>query len=186
MPVILPEHLFPWLLTYCPQAIPSDDLVSHYWHHMAMQEQIPWVRNVIATGAMYVPIYLWGDDAVYNQRNEKIVAVVCGSWLDERKNSKDTVFPLFTYRSETRLHLAFDEICGTTVHERVSHHPHHKPPKYLPNSGAIAGLRDTSGLHGSSILVALVKRVHASWGSLGIVMWGCGIPQPSVCWNCCG
>ena len=69
------------------------NLVSEYWNHMAMQEQIPWVTNVISTGAMYVPIYLWGDDAVYNQRNEKNVAVVCGSWLDERKKSKDTVSP---------------------------------------------------------------------------------------------
>lgn len=132
MPVVLPEHLFPWLLKFCPQAIPSDDLVSEYWNHMAMQEQIPWVTNVISTGAMYVPIYLWGDDAVYNQRNEKIVAVVCGSWLDERKNSKDTVFPLFTYRSETRLHLAFDEICGITVHERACHQPHQNPQSICP------------------------------------------------------
>lgn len=58
----------------------------------------------------------------------------CSLWelVGWKKNSKDTVFPLFTYRSETRLHLAFDEICGITVHERACHQPHQNPQSICP------------------------------------------------------
>ena len=103
MPLVLPENLFPWILKHKPQVLPSADAVSSYWRHMS-QRNLPWVAQVLETGRYPIPIYLWGDDAVYNERNEKIVAVVCGSWMDDRKDSKDTVFPLFTYRAETRLH----------------------------------------------------------------------------------
>lgn len=97
MPVVLPEHLFPWLLER--GHLPSHDEVSQYWTHMA-EQQIQWVSDVINTGAMQIPLYLWGDDSVFNERNEKLVAVVCGSWLSDTKDSKDCVFPLFTYRYE--------------------------------------------------------------------------------------
>ena len=101
MPVVLPEHLFPWLLKHQEEAIPTDDAVSQYWNHMAMKN-IPGVKRVIETGGDYIPIYLWGDDPIFNERNEKLVSVVCGSWLENRKNSKDTVYPLFCYRNEPR------------------------------------------------------------------------------------
>ena len=99
MPVVLPEHLFPFLLEH--QHLPKGEEVSAYWAHMA-QQNIPWVTEVIKTGCSYIPVYLWGDDAVFNERNEKLVSVVCGSWLENRKNSKDTVYPLFCYRNEPR------------------------------------------------------------------------------------
>ena len=99
--MVLPEHLLPWLLER--DKLPNHDEISNYWNHMAEQD-IPWVTQVVESGGAYVPLYLWGDDSVVNERNEKLVAVVCGSWLDTRKNSKDTVYPLFTYRYESWLH----------------------------------------------------------------------------------
>lgn len=102
MPVVLPEHLFPWLLER--NHLPSSDEISSYWSHMS-EQSIEWVTQVVETGASFVPVYIWGDDAVYNERNEKLVSVVCGSWLDSRKDSKDTVFPLFSYRMEPRQHI---------------------------------------------------------------------------------
>jgi len=98
MPVVLPEDLFCWLAEH--GELPSDDEISEYWNHMAMLQDIPWVSSVISSGAQYVPIYMWGDDSQYNERNEKILAVVCGSSLESRSNSKDTVYPLFTIRME--------------------------------------------------------------------------------------
>lgn len=185
MPVILPENLFPWLLKHQPEAIPSDDSVSEYWNHMAMRQDIPWVREVISTGAMYVPIYIWGDDAIFNERNEKIVAVVCGSWLDERKNSKDTVYPLFTYRVESRLHqVLLEELFGTCLDQ---------PSMTLQICSAFAQLRSYRWAS---------KHFKLSWlqflGGLGIAglcclsdyvcipSRGCGITQPSCWWSCGG
>ena len=101
MPVVLPEHLLPWL--WERGHLPTADDVSEYWNHMAQLPDVPWVTKVIETGCSYVPLWLWGDDSQYNERNEKLVAVVCGSWLANEKNSKNCVYPLFTYRMEPRL-----------------------------------------------------------------------------------
>ena len=125
MPVVLPEHLFPWLLKF--QHLPSSEDISQYWNHMAQLKNIPWVNRIVETGGMYVPVYLWGDDAVYNERNEKLVSVVCGSWLDDRKNSKDTVYPLFTYRYDAWQKLKTTIVFPVTCSLLHKSHPRNYP-----------------------------------------------------------
>ena len=98
IPVVLPEHLFEWLVEH-DQPLPTSEECSEFWSHMA-ERDAPWVGPVIATGAQFIPVYLWGDDAQINERNEKVISVVCGFLTGKRANPKDSIYPLFTIRSE--------------------------------------------------------------------------------------
>ena len=189
MPVVLPEHLFPWLLKHQEEAIPSDDAVSQYWNHMAMKN-IPWVKRVIETGGIYIPIYLWGDDAIFNERNEKIVSVVCGSWLDERKNSKDTVYPLFTYRLEPRMHTTSGVQCSPCF-EKMKH-KFWLVSSHLPAQELSLGFETLQAFmapvswwpwaerSGNRVWnLFLMGQGFANWP------WGGGIPEPTFYWGGC-
>ena len=187
MPVILPEHLFPWLLKHKEESFPTTEEVSEYWHHMA-QRPIHWVRHVIESGAMSIPIWLWGDDAVFNERNEKILSVCCGSFLENRTNSKDTVYPLFTYRLETRiivhslffypLNLTFVESCGSMLFESITLDLHQHSLGQLP------WIRDTPGVLETSCLVASNPGCSQP-KSDPTKTWGGAIFQSPFRWYCC-
>lgn len=106
-PVVLPHELLPVLYERHHVPHPDDDggATSQFWHHMA-QLSLPWTESVTSTlnNGLVLPLYLWGDDAQINERGEKLIAVACGSWLDERSNGKDSVWPLFSIRSESWLY----------------------------------------------------------------------------------
>lgn len=105
-PVVLPHELLP--LLYERHHVPHPDAdggaTSEFWHHMC-QLSLPWTESVTSTlnDGQILPLYLWGDDAQINERGEKLIAVARGSWLDERSNGKDSVWPLFSIRSESWL-----------------------------------------------------------------------------------
>ena len=59
------------------------------------------------TGSGCIPLWLWGDDCRFNEQGHKIVIIAMGAVLDERKSSKDTVYPLLCYQVETFLKLVY-------------------------------------------------------------------------------
>ena len=65
-----------------------------------MGERFDWVNDL--GGRQPIPLWIWGDDAQVNERNEKLTVVTCGFFLETRKDPKDTVYPLFTIRNESR------------------------------------------------------------------------------------
>lgn len=96
MPVVLPHELLPWL--HRQNAFPDvhgRDLAS-YWCHF--RDKVPWGRAAAGSEDQVHPLYLWGDDAQYNASNEKLLVVALGHQLDKRKNSLESVWPLFCVR----------------------------------------------------------------------------------------
>ena len=86
---------------------PNDDggATAAFWDHMMQCQSLTWPANVASSlnDGQILPLYLWGDDAQINERGEKLIAVAFGNWLDERSNGKDSIWPLFTIRSDTWL-----------------------------------------------------------------------------------
>lgn len=77
--------------------------VSQYWNHLA--SRVGWAsEHVRMHGPHFRPLWIWGDDAQYNEANDKIVTVSMGAVLDSRCDAISTVWPLFSYRVETRMH----------------------------------------------------------------------------------
>lgn len=79
------------------------DSVASYWGHLA--SMVEWgSQHVRRYGHTHQPLYLWGDDAQYNEANDKLVTVALGAVLDCRKDAVATVWPLFCYRWEIWTH----------------------------------------------------------------------------------
>ena len=106
MPVILPHRLVEQLLE---DGLFVDDAeartrAADYWAHLAKQEQVgAWAKDPGLRTAH--PVYLWGDDAQHNERQEKLVVVAMGLALDPTRNSMMAMWTLFTYKAEPRLQL---------------------------------------------------------------------------------
>ena len=99
LPVILPHELIKWLVEkdLMPEIRAQD--TAYYWQHMAQHAE--WAKPCKDWRETH-PLFLWGDDAVYNKQRDKVVAVALGFVLDDRKSSLHTLFPLFTYKFESR------------------------------------------------------------------------------------
>ena len=99
LPVVLPHELINWLVEKdaMPEIRTQD--TAYYWQHMA--QHADWAKPCKDWRETH-PLFLWGDDAVYNKQRDKVVAVALGFVLDERKSSLHTLFPLFTYKFESR------------------------------------------------------------------------------------
>lgn len=93
----LPHELLPWLRRN--KVLPEFpvDYVRGYWEHHKSHGS-SWAS--VADGIQHkcLPMYLWADDAEYNESHEKLVVAVMGCVLDERTFSMETVFPLWTIR----------------------------------------------------------------------------------------
>ena len=102
LPVVLPHKLIPWMLEngiYPEDTLDLDD-VSNHWDHLA--SHLDWAsEHVQQHGRHHIPLYLWGDDAQYNEEGGKLVTVAMGAVLDNRTSAVATVWPLFCYRLET-------------------------------------------------------------------------------------
>ena len=97
MPIILPEELLGWLCEkeLFPQ-VPASEL-KRFWDN-ARAKQIPWASGVSSDSVH--PLYLWADDAQYNERGGKLIVVVLGHALDENTNSLFSCFPLLVLRHD--------------------------------------------------------------------------------------
>ena len=75
-----------------------------YWNHL--KSHLPWAADHVRQhGLEFHPLFLWGDDAQYDELGHKIVTVAMGHVLDDRRDSISTVWPLFAYRVESRINL---------------------------------------------------------------------------------
>ena len=75
--------------------------IAEYWQHLS--RHVPWAQNHVSdNGLDYVPLFLWGDDAQYNKRADKLITVCMGMVLDTRDCSRVTIWPLFCYRHDAR------------------------------------------------------------------------------------
>ena len=104
--MVLPHKLVPWMLEngIYPEEALDRGRVSEYWDHLA--SCLPWAsEHVRRHGSHFQPLALWGDDAQYNEMNDKLCCVSLMAVLDDRKTSVVSVWPLFSYRVETRMQL---------------------------------------------------------------------------------
>ena len=118
MPVILPHKLVPWMLEHglYPMDAMDTNHVSTYWNHLG--SRLPWAcEHIRKRGTNYQPFWLWGDDAQYNEACDKLVTCCMGSVLDDRSSAICTVWPLFCYRFESRMHskTLYLRSCGVYV-----------------------------------------------------------------------
>ena len=102
-PVVLPHRLVAWMLEneLYPVETMQRDEVKKYWDHM--RERVQWAKNHIERyGYLHQPLWLWGDDAVYNERLDKLCVFAMGSIFHDG-TSAQCCWPLFTFRMETWL-----------------------------------------------------------------------------------
>ena len=99
MPIVLPHRLIPYLLENDLFAGVSDNEIEEYWRHLS--QRVDWAKDYASGRAKYHPFTLWGDDAVYNSRQDKLVAVAMCPTLDNRPQSQLSICLLFCYRFDT-------------------------------------------------------------------------------------
>ena len=100
MPIVLPHKAIPHLIENNLFPTVGDKDIDQYWTHLA--QRVDWAKDLVTNGrAKYHPFTLWGDDAVYNSRQDKLVAVGMCSTLDCRPQPQLSIFLLFCYRFET-------------------------------------------------------------------------------------
>ena len=100
MPVILPHLLVPFLIQNNIM-LNNDDMdreIEKYWQFLS-STGFPHTMDKAGTGC--IPLWIWGDDAQYNERQSKVVIVAIGCVLDTRTCSKTTVWPLFAYKVDS-------------------------------------------------------------------------------------
>ena len=96
LPVILPHELLPWLLRQNAFAEVHGSDLATYWGHF--RDKVPWGHAADGLEERIHPLYLWGDDAVFNEGSEKLLVIAMGHQLDIRKNSLESVWPLCCVR----------------------------------------------------------------------------------------
>ena len=97
MPIALPHEVVPMLLQ---EGILQDSAdmrneVDFYWKFLAARH-FPGSEDKVGSGCM--PLWLWGDDAQYNERQQKIVTIAFGAVLDSRTSSMEVTYPLAVYQ----------------------------------------------------------------------------------------
>ena len=101
LPVVLPHRLVEWLVELDLMHHSDREGKGRYWKHLA--SRLSWAKEHVEDyGLCHEPIYLWGDDAQYNERLDKLVVVSMGFVLDKRP-AAESVYPLFCYRCDTRI-----------------------------------------------------------------------------------
>ena len=104
MPCLLPEVLLPWLIERGIFGDIKDNEVRRYWQHHRSAKTC--LAHVCETDDA-IPIWLWGDAAQYNAKNESVVVLCCGCILDQRKASVSTCFPFVILREDPGLYLKY-------------------------------------------------------------------------------
>ncbi len=104
MPCLLPEVLLPWLIERGIFWDIKDNEVRRYWQHHRSAKTC--LAHVCETDDA-IPIWLWGDAAQYNAKNESVVVLCCGCILDQRKASVSTCFPFVILREDPGLYLKY-------------------------------------------------------------------------------
>lgn len=94
--MILPHELLPWLLRQNAFAEVHGSDLATYWGHF--RDKVPWGHAADGLEERIHPLYLWGDDAVFNEGSEKLLVIAMGHQLDIRKNSLESVWPLCCVR----------------------------------------------------------------------------------------
>lgn len=99
LPVVLPHHLVQQMLQdgLFDTSNAIMEQVQKYWGHLS-EQGIGWARD--SSLAAVHPLFLWGDDAQFNERQENLVVVAMGHVLSEEKNSMLAMWPLFSYKVE--------------------------------------------------------------------------------------
>ena len=101
MPVILPHELVPEL---AKKGMLADVNIKEFWEH-AEATGVEWGQAHPAMGSKaHRPMGLYGDDAQFNQHQDKLVIVTLHDILATSKHSMSSAWPLFVLRDATCLH----------------------------------------------------------------------------------
>ena len=101
MPIVQPTDLIGWLVEndLFPKVNPGE--LRMFWNN-ARTRGVDWAK---AGNDRTHPLYLWADDAQYNERGSKLIVVVLGHALDENTNSLLSCYPLIVLRHVACMHL---------------------------------------------------------------------------------
>ena len=103
LPVILPHELVPWLVRNGLWPNISHEDLEAYWKNMER-----WSGTTAPCDPKRcAPLFIWGDDCVFNESNEKLIVIVIGHALDPRTFSIEVCWPVFVLREVT---------CNTAVY----------------------------------------------------------------------
>lgn len=108
MPLVPPEELIPWLVRHDLLTIPEggefERATEAYWQHCAAYG-LPHCED--KPGTSCVPVWLWGDDCIYNKLGAKLVVIAMGLVLKDydSSDSKDLVWPLCCYQLDSWLKI---------------------------------------------------------------------------------
>ena len=76
------------------------DETLQFWRHLSDRD-CPYNSS----SKTHAPLWIWGDDAVYNEQNEKLTLICFGHVLDNRTNSLEVCYPLCVFREESWKHV---------------------------------------------------------------------------------
>lgn len=95
MPVVLPRELIPEL---AKKGLLASANIREYWQH-AEATQVAWAQAHPAIGRKaHRPLGLYGDDAQFNQHQDKLVIVTLSDVLSTASHSMSSGWPLFVLR----------------------------------------------------------------------------------------
>ena len=97
--MILPKNLIGWLVDkgMWPGSEVSEEERARYWENARKHNQA-WARKVCNRTH---PLYIWGDDAQYDEKGSKLVVILVGHCLDEQTDSRLSCFPLACLRCDS-------------------------------------------------------------------------------------
>ena len=97
--MVLPGQLISWLVEkdIWPGHELPETACHKFWIH-AREHGQQWADDV---DPRTHPLYLWGDDAQYDEKGSKLIVVVLGHCLDEQSSSLLSCFPLFCIRADS-------------------------------------------------------------------------------------
>lgn len=101
MPIALPHEVVPMLLQdgILQYSAEMRSEIDFYWRFLAARH-FPGSEGKVGSGC--IPLWLWGDDAQYNERQQKIVTIAFGAVLDSRTSSMEVTYPLAVFQVDPR------------------------------------------------------------------------------------
>ena len=98
LPICLPHELLPWLQRHkLFPAIKKNEL-ERWWKHAAKHDLS---HASLSPEFEHHCLYIWGDDAQFNELGEKLICISVGHILDPRTFSMESCYPIFVLREET-------------------------------------------------------------------------------------
>lgn len=110
-PIVLPHRLLPWLHRNGCFPDVSETERQQFWAHLKKRDV--GIANVVSEdmACWTHPLYMWADDAQYNEQRQKLITIVVGHCLDRNTYSIQTCWPVFCIREDPCLCINWPVVC---------------------------------------------------------------------------